>query len=526
MATPRQALYAQLSAAHWTCQQMPEGSRVRIRIMQLLEVALDFTTCADLVPMPPVSAAAPAGAQTQFGQPAQQSFPQAPVSGMCFKTAGSCSWRSYRRQGKSRARGTAWREEHCPPRSCGPSTSHPSSQGGCPAVPGSGACTGPDVDSPAVQHDGAAAGAAAGHKAAAAACRFAAFEAELLGSAGLSREQAGTIAAAVHALASPYERVLTAAVQKLQGITANWPDPAAVSAALLEVDAVQALTDLLSSACRTAAAGTLCNISWYAAPRAAMLAAGAVPMLVAMLWDEQQECRIEAAHALSALTSTHDEAACAAIEAAGGIPRLVGLLAPVASRNGTVHCTSDSTISQEPAERKKCNGESSAGSNSASDNSPGGSSCTQQTPDLASTGSPQDHDTVPGGLSSCVEVAAAVTALGNLAAGSAARRGAIATTGKALQHIVGCLGSDDAVCRGAALQALQHITQRGVWRLSDSMVVAQVKAAGALEVLLALERSEDRCEQWEALRLKVQLQAPTHPCIAFQELIGAEHSAA
>jgi len=507
MATPRQALYAQLSAAHWTCQQMPEGSRVRVRIMQLLEVALDLTTCADTVPIPPVSAAAPAGAQAQFGppwfgQPAQQSFPQAPVSGMCFKAAGSCPWTSCKRQGKSRARGTAWQEEHRAPRkhlaavrSCGPSASHPSSQGGCPAVSGSGACTQPDADSPAVQHDGAAAGAAAGNRAAAA-CRFAVFEAELLGSAGLSREQAGTIAAAVHALASPYEQVLTAAVQKLQGITANWPDPAAVSAALLEVDAVQALTDLLSSgssACRTAAAGALCNISWYAAPRAAMLAAGAVPMLVAMLWDEQQECRIEAAHALSALTSSRDEAACATVAAAGGIPRLVGLLAPIApSHNGAGHCTSDSTISQEPKERKNCNGKSSGGSNSASENSPGGSSCRQQTPDLASTGSPQDHDTAPGSPRNCGEVTAAVTALGNLAAGSAARRADIATTGKALQHIVGCLGSDDGACRGAALQALQHITQRGVWRLSDSVVVLQVKAAGALEALQALERSEDR----------------------------------
>ena len=100
----------------------------------------------------------------------------------------------------------------------------------------------------------------------------------------------------------------------------------------------QDLTALLTSgstSCKAAAAATLCNIAWYDPPRSSMLAAGTIPMLSALLWDDDQTCRMEAACGLSALTSSHDEAVCSAVKAAGGIPRLVGLLEPPGSSDGS-----------------------------------------------------------------------------------------------------------------------------------------------------------------------------------------------
>lgn len=72
----QQVLYAQLSAAHWTCQHTPAGSRVGFRVLQLLEVALDLASCADT----PMANVAPTQTQPQHTVPHTQQACMQPTS--------------------------------------------------------------------------------------------------------------------------------------------------------------------------------------------------------------------------------------------------------------------------------------------------------------------------------------------------------------------------------------------------------------------------------------------------------------
>jgi hypothetical protein len=254
-------------------------------------------------------------------------------------------------------------------------------------------------------------------------------------------------------------------------------------------------------------------------------------MLSALLWDDDQACRMEAACALSALTSSHDEAVCAAVKAAGGIPRLVGLVGVPGSSDGSNGRINDgsSGVDDSSAGLLGVPG-SSDGSNVGVDGSSnggaGGSSVqqlgmpgnkdTNNSDNISGAGADcsSGSDPVARRPASCIKTngnavcigdnntsandpnsdpaaaaapdacaaltSAAVTVLGNLAAGSAERRALIATTSGALPGIVACLGSNECSCRVAALQALLHITASEPWRLADGLVLAQVKAAGRL----------------------------------------------
>jgi hypothetical protein len=258
-------------------------------------------------------------------------------------------------------------------------------------------------------------------------------------------------------------------------------------------------------------------------------------MLSALLWDEDQACRTEAACALSALTSSYDEGVCAAVKAAGGIPRLVGLLGTSGSRDGSNGGVDNSSSGVDgssvrllgmPGSSDGSNGSSSVedgdsnggvdGSSSAGLLGVPGSSDTNKGNDSSGTGAdsrscsePPDGCPNSNGSAACIGdnntaaaetdnnhnaaaapdasdalTAAAVTVLGNLAAGSAERRALIATMSGALPGIVSCLSRPESCCRVAALQALLHITASATlsepWRLADGLVLAQVKAAGRL----------------------------------------------
>lgn len=276
----------------------------------------------------------------------------------------------------------------------------------------------------------------------------------------------------------------------------------------------KALTGLLgsdSSVCRCAAAATLCNVSWYAAPRASMLAAGTIAMLVSVLWDEEQECRLEAAYALAALTSSCNEPVCAAAAAAGGIPRLVALLEGGLDQNSS-SSSSDEVLANEGANSVPTNNAGLVGpvskgtSRSATCNmeqacsgataGPTGTCQHQKAYACNNRASSSSHHQQPNpgdfAASSTADTegpeiaAAALAVIGNLATGSASRRTEIVTTAGALQCIVSYIESADAACGSAALQALLQITPHAdSWRLVDKLIVALIKHTGAEEMLLS-----------------------------------------
>jgi hypothetical protein len=227
---------------------------------------------------------------------------------------------------------------------------------------------------------------------------------------------------------------------------------------------------------------------------------------------------MEAACALSALTSSHDEGVCAAVKAAGGIPRLVGLLWGLggsegssrrvdgsnggvgdSSRNNSsipAHCTNwrgnaaRDVDDQLPAGNSDRDNSSSRVDGSSRNGSGIPEGCTNWRGNAAckqedrTAGSDSRSDSAPNAAAApdagqCAALtAAAVTVLGSLAAGSAERRALIATMSGALPAIVACLSSPECCCRVAALQTLLHITAGDPWRLADGLVLAQVKAAG------------------------------------------------
>lgn len=324
-----------------------------------------------------------------------------------------------------------------------------------------------------------------------------------------------------------------------------------------------------ASACRAAAAATLCNIGWYAVPRACILAAGAVPTLVAILSDEQQDCRVEAAYALAALTSSHDGDVCAALAAAGGVEKLAQLLEPAADSSSCEDSGGSSSSSgsstgggSRVAQRQKggagargrgvsvdcsncqenqvCDCNNNAGGGDSSRGLGSGAVVEQEVPAAAgaaaalgsttsnSSASEASAATASEAMPAPAAAAAAVAALGNLAACSAAMRAIIATNGDTLQHIVGFLSSRDTECRAAAIHALLHLTHVTAWQLSDGLVVARVKAAGVLMALRPLvEASNDAvssCDRWDALRLLGQLGVATHPKVACEQAGTAAES--
>jgi hypothetical protein len=93
MAISQQLLHSQLSLAHCICQQLPADSRIRHRITQLLEVALDLAICADTplgpwqqwghTPVGPSYSACPAQSFPAGASPRQQQTTTTTATAAC-----------------------------------------------------------------------------------------------------------------------------------------------------------------------------------------------------------------------------------------------------------------------------------------------------------------------------------------------------------------------------------------------------------------------------------------------------------
>lgn len=271
MSDAQQVLYAQLSAAHWTCQHMPEGSKARQRILQLLEVAIDLSICADSVLGRPD---AHATQQQQSAQQCRQAHHGAqcasrssPAQGSTVardsystpKTAAWDAWQQYCRHASPRVLLSMQRNIRARILACRgaraaahdvhstPSQGHPRAAAhgarsarsqGDPSHAASNAD--PSTTSAAESAHPAGKGCAARqHAGPTSNFRFSVQEAEAHSIDSLSQADVRALAAAVRGLSSPYEAVQAAAALKLQGITAHCADPAAVAEVLVDVDAVQ-----------------------------------------------------------------------------------------------------------------------------------------------------------------------------------------------------------------------------------------------------------------------------------------------
>jgi hypothetical protein len=263
MSVSQQLLHYQLSLAHGVCQQLPADSRVRHRITQLLEVAMDLATCAD-TPLGPWQWGPTSAPPACSAWPAQ-SFPAAanPWHQHTATTAATTAAASRRyRQCKRRERLYGKRACHNVKDSQQQGTQQQDgqeqsnqqqdSQQQATQQQNSSQQQGPaDPPTPSTSHPAEPQASLAGssspstspHTAPRAltvpAVGFSVHAAWVHGIAGLSQQEVSALVAAVRSLSSAYGPVQTAAAVKLQGITAHSTQPTAVAEALVELDAVQ-----------------------------------------------------------------------------------------------------------------------------------------------------------------------------------------------------------------------------------------------------------------------------------------------
>lgn len=225
---------------------MPASSRVRYRILQLLEVALYLSTCADTAvsnagPAAAVTAAntatpahADASGRRQASQQQQKGCLRSTRAALCSglrpehsskRHSSTCAACEVWRRRLTKAQAAARRARICAAvQSRSSSQQHAGNQQQAPCS--SRGVRDSSATAPAQQGLGRACCAAQG--------------AETLSAPALANDEVSTLAAAVGALSTASESVQAELALRLQGITADCGAPEAVADVLVDVDAVQA----------------------------------------------------------------------------------------------------------------------------------------------------------------------------------------------------------------------------------------------------------------------------------------------